>query len=239
MFLDIIEIIGNVYMIYILIFSVIIISVLIYFKKKNIELNHITIYEEKVETCKKTSSRQLLYIIAKRIMDIFLAIFAMIGFLPLFVASAISIKLEDGGTIIAKREIVGLNYKKICKYSFRTIRMECYKNQDSYEVKITKTGKFLRRTALDMLPVFYNVLIGNMSIVGLGNYNWKEYSNPADTKKMFQDCKPGVISAYVLDSEMFSASKEKRMLYDEYYYNNRSITLDLRIISNCIMRSFE
>src|SRR5215471_20236996 len=123
----------------------------------------------------------LLYFASKRCIDITLALFGIIVLMPVFLIIALCIKLDDGGSILHFREIIGKSGRRFFALKFRTM----IPNADTYLTKhpellqkfqqnmklehdprITRMGKFLRKTSLDELPQLFNVLVGQMSLVG-------------------------------------------------------------------------
>ncbi len=123
----------------------------------------------------------LLYYVIKRLLDIVLSISGIIVLMPVFVIIALCIKLDDGGPVLHFREIIGLHGHRFYALKFRTM----IRNADEFLAKhpellrkyqqnmkligdprITRVGKFLRKTSLDELPQLFNVLVGQMSLVG-------------------------------------------------------------------------
>jgi len=106
----------------------------------------------------------------KRVFDIFFSFFGLVVLSPIIIASAIAIKLEDGGPILYKAPRVGLSGISFIMYKFRTMVMNAENigpsSTSSNDIRITKTGRFLRKVKIDEIPQLLNVLTGNMSIVG-------------------------------------------------------------------------
>lgn len=106
----------------------------------------------------------------KRITDFFISFFALCAFAPVMMLVAIAIKLDSAGPIIFKQKRVGLNGQLFEIYKFRTMRTGTPDLPTDQMVKlpspITRTGAFLRKTSLDELPQLWNVITGQMSIVG-------------------------------------------------------------------------
>ena len=121
------------------------------------------------------------YKIAKRLMDIFGSAIAMILFSPVFLGTAIAIKLEDGGPVFYSGQRYGKDMKYFPMHKFRSMCIDAEKKTKSvlsdadknglaFKIKddprITKVGKFIRKTSMDELPQFWNVFKGQMSLVG-------------------------------------------------------------------------
>lgn len=104
----------------------------------------------------------------KRLFDIILAIFLIVLLIPIYIIIGLIIFLQDFGTPIFKQIRVGKNGKEFMFYKFRSMPLKT-PNVESHEkdkLKITPFGKFIRRTNLDELPQFFNVLKGDMSFIG-------------------------------------------------------------------------
>ena len=125
--------------------------------------------------------KPFLYKIAKRLFDILGSTVAMILFSPIFIGTAIAIKMEDGGPVFYSGQRYGKDMKYFPMHKFRsmcvdaekktgTVLTEADKNGLAFKIKddprITKVGKFIRRTSIDELPQFWNVFKGQMSLVG-------------------------------------------------------------------------
>ncbi len=109
--------------------------------------------------------------IFKRLIDIILSLIGSVVLLPIYAIVAIAIKLDSPGPVLFKQERVGIHKKPFTIYKFRTMRTDCPKdtpthllgNADSY---ITKLGSFLRKFSIDELPQIWNILKGDMTIIG-------------------------------------------------------------------------
>ena len=113
---------------------------------------------------------RIMYKFIKRLIDIIGSLIGLIVLSPVFVITAIAIKIESPGPIIFKQIRVGKNSETFCIYKFRSMRegtpilsTEEFTNATSF---ITKTGRFIRKTSIDELPQLINILKGEMSIVG-------------------------------------------------------------------------
>ena len=112
-----------------------------------------------------------MYGVLKRFFDIILSLVAIIVFSWLLIIIAIAIVVEDKGNILFKQKRIGKNKKEFYIYKFRTMKVSTPKDVpthllDNPESYITKIGGFLRKTSLDELPQLFNILKGDMSIVG-------------------------------------------------------------------------
>lgn len=106
----------------------------------------------------------------KRIFDILFSVFALIILLPVFLIISLIIKLSMAGPVLFVQPRIGINGKRFLLYKFRSMRVSDSSNIEIFEPgkldRITKFGKILRRTKMDELPQLYNVLKGDMSLVG-------------------------------------------------------------------------
>ena len=167
----------------------------------------------------------------KRSNDYILSLVAIIILSPVLAIVALLVRIKLGGPVIFKQQRPGLNEKIFTMYKFRTMTDE--RDADGNllpdEVRLTKFGKALRATSLDELPELFNILKGDMAIVGprpllvqyLPLYN-------AQQKK--RHCvRPG-ITGYAQINGRNSISWEEKFDYDIYYVANIAITLDISIL---------
>lgn len=178
--------------------------------------------------------------VVKRVFDIVFASVVML-FSPLvLIPVSIAIKLSSPGPILFKQKRTGYRGKEFTCYKFRTMKV----NKDSDlrqaskdDPRKTKVGDFLRKTSIDELPQFYNVLRGDMSIVGPRPHMVKhtqDYSKLIDKYMMRHTIKPG-ITGWAQVNGYRGQTKElwqmqKRVEYDVWYAENWNLALDLKII---------
>lgn len=174
---------------------------------------------------------------AKRFFDIVISIIALPFIILIGIPIAIAIKAEDGGSVFFLGPRYGKNMKKFKMFKFRSMKMNAkdIRNADgstynsAQDDRQTKVGKFLRKTSLDELPQFINVLKGDMSFIGprpspMGN----EATYTDYVKKKFQ-VRPG-ITGYNQALKRNSATLEERYKNDVYYAEHVSFGLDVKII---------
>ncbi|WP_019621863.1 undecaprenyl-phosphate glucose phosphotransferase [Amphritea japonica] len=180
------------------------------------------------------------HIVLKNTMDKILATLALIAFSPLMLAIAIMIKRESEGPVFFKQDRHGWDGKIIKVWKFRSMKVH-----DDAEVKqatkgdsrITEIGAFIRRTSIDELPQFINVLQGTMSLVGPRPHAVAHndyYSDKVNAYLSRHRIKPGItglaqISGFRGETETLD-KMEKRVEYDLAYINNWSLSLDLKIL---------
>jgi putative colanic acid biosynthesis UDP-glucose lipid carrier transferase len=188
--------------------------------------------------------------ILKRVFDIFLSIIVSVFILTwLFPILFIIIKIDSKGPLFFKQKRDGLNGKQFYCYKLRSMKVN--KEADvvsasKNDLRITKIGAFLRRSSLDELPQFFNVLIGNMSVVGPRphiNIQTKKYVNEVENYLLRNSIKPGItglaqISGY--RGEVIKKSDiENRVKLDIFYIENWSFFLDIKIISQTFISLFK
>ncbi len=179
---------------------------------------------------------RLVYDAAKRLMDISLSFVLMIISVLLYPFIYFAIKLDDGGPVFIIQERIGQNNKIVNVIKLRTMK----DNDDGKwptkdDERITKIGKFLRKTRIDELPQLWNVLRGDLSligprqdIVGLGN----ELKNSLPYYQMRNLIKPGLSGWAQINQDLPPHSLEEtreRLAYDFFYLKNRSLALDIEI----------
>ena len=128
------------------------------------------------------------YLKAKRVIDLVLSVLAAVILSPVFLILFIAIKLDTPGPIFFKQKRVGINKTHFNILKFRTMRIDTPKdtpthllgNPDQY---ITKVGKFLRKTSLDELPQIFNIIKGEMAIIGPRPALWNQYDLIAERDK--------------------------------------------------------
>jgi lipopolysaccharide/colanic/teichoic acid biosynthesis glycosyltransferase len=186
----------------------------------------------------------LLYHAMKRLLDITLSAIGILVLMPVFLAIAICIKLDDGGEILHFREIIGYQGRRFYALKFRTM----IPNADEYLAKhpelmkrylknmklerdprITRVGRFLRKTSLDELPQLFNVLIGQMSLVGPRMIHPSELPRYGQWAQKRLTVKPGITGLWQISGRQHISYTE-RVLLDMRYIDHRSLWLDLAIL---------
>lgn len=181
-----------------------------------------------------------MYLIIKRALDIIISLIGAIILLPLFLALIIAIKLDSKGPILFKQKRVGkkITYFNILK--FRTMRIDAPKDTpthllDNPEQYITKVGKFLRKTSLDELPQIFNILSGDMSIIGPRPALWNQYDLIAEREKYkANDVKPGLTGLAQINGRDELPIKDKAKL-DGEYVENINLWMDIKCFYGTIV----
>jgi Undecaprenyl-phosphate glucose phosphotransferase len=181
----------------------------------------------------------------KRLEDLTIAVIALSVTSPLLLLVAAAIKLDSKGPVLFKQRRAGFNGSLIEVWKFRSMYVDATDPDASHQtskddMRVTRVGRFIRRNSLDEFPQLYNVIRGEMSIVGPRPHALKTSvdGKPLDTiveEYAFRHrVKPGITGwAQVNDArgEMVSVDQvKKRVTYDLYYINNWSILLDIKII---------
>ncbi len=183
--------------------------------------------------------------IFKRVFDLLFSILIIVGILSwLMPIMALIIKWDSKGPLFFIQKRNGLNYKEFNCYKFRSMEFNDQYGLDlSLEdhFRITKVGKFIRKTSIDELPQFFNVLFGEMSVVGPRPHpisHNDRYALMADKFMVRHFVKPGITG--LAQSKGFRGEVEtdediiNRVKYDIFYMENWSILLDIKIILNTI-----
>lgn len=177
--------------------------------------------------------------ILKIILDYLVTILSLIILSPLIIILAVSIIITGNGPILYKQERTGLNGKSFLIYKFRSMNSEKEKGfvllSDINDKRLTQLGRFMRKHKFDEIPNFINVLKGDMSIVGPRPEQlfYIDQLIKIDPRyKNLQLIKPGITSWGQVKFGYASNVDEmiKRMEYDLFYLENRSLGFDLKII---------
>src|SRR3989344_7247332 len=194
---------------------------------------------------------------AKRVIDVFLATVLLVITSPIFVITALFIKLDSEGPVLAETPArVGKNGKLFRMYKFRSMiknahdtllhdkefkkLYEEYK-KSGYKLKgdprITRVGRFIRKYSFDEFPQFFNVLKGDMSIVGPRAYypdelrdQQKQYPNTKKAVNIVMSVKPGITGVWQVSGRS-AINFDKRIELDAKYALRRSIVFDMMIIA--------
>jgi len=178
----------------------------------------------------------------KRLLDIIISLLVLVCLSPVIVVCALLIRLGSSGPVFFIQERVGQQGKIFRMIKFRSMQVDAKKYEECpdslNDPRITKIGRFLRRTSLDELPQFVNVLKGGMSIVGprpempfiVAQYN--------DLHKERLKVKPGITGLWQISHQRGSSIHEN-IDYDLYYIENQSFTLDLAVILGTLYSTFK
>ncbi|MCZ8512548.1 undecaprenyl-phosphate glucose phosphotransferase [Paenibacillus filicis] len=182
----------------------------------------------------------------KRAFDIIFSLIAIIITSPLLILIAIGIKLTSPGEIIFKQERVGLNRRHFKMYKFRSMRVQTEETSNTQwttenDPRKTKFGSFLRKTSLDELPQFFNVLFGHMSVVGPRPerpYFVEQFKEEIPKYMVKHHIRPGITGWAQSNGFRGDTSIEERIKHDIFYIENWSFIFDIKIIWMTIMNGF-
>jgi len=185
----------------------------------------------------------------KRTFDIVFSLVALLFLMPLMFIIAISIKLTSVGPALFVQERYGLDGKKIGVYKFRSMKVmensATVVQASRNDSRVTGVGRFLRRTSLDELPQFINVLLGQMSVVGPRPHavaHNEFYRSQVSFYMLRHTVKPGITGWAQINGwrgETDTLEKmEKRIEYDLYYIRNWSLWFDIKIIVKTVFKGF-
>ncbi len=183
----------------------------------------------------KSKSNGLYCKLIKRFMDFLIAALSIIIFSPLLIILAIFVRVKLGGPVIFKQERPGLNGKVFKLYKFRTMTDAKDENGNLLddEYRLTSFGKKLRSTSLDELPELYNILKGDMSIVGPRPLLVKYLPLYSDEQKRRHDVRPGLTGLAQVSGRNAITWTEK-FNKDIEYVDNVSFGLDVSIFFKTI-----
>lgn len=186
------------------------------------------------------------YAAMKRVMDIAGAICAIILFSPIMMFSVIMIKLTSPGPLIFKQERVGLHNHTFMMYKFRSMDVQSpEKEKTKWTVKddprVTNFGKFMRKTSIDELPQLFNVLKGEMSLVGPRPerpFFVEKFKEEIPRYMIKHQVRPGLTGWAQVNGYRGNTSIRKRIEYDLYYIENWTLGLDVKILFLTIFKGF-
>ncbi len=175
----------------------------------------------------------------KRASDIVFSVLAMIILSPLYLALAIAVKISSPGPVFYSHERIGRNHKPFKIYKFRTMYVDSEQNGPALSKKddprITRVGKVMRKTRMDEIPQFYNVLKGDMSLVGPRperEFYIQQIVQKAPHYLHLLSVRPGITS---LGQVKYGYAENvdqmvERLKYDILYIENRSLLMDVKIL---------
>lgn len=173
----------------------------------------------------------MIYKYIKRILDIISSLLAIIILSPLLAVTAVLVKTKLGSPVLFKQERPGKDEKIFTLMKFRTMTDERDENGELLpdEVRLTKFGKFLRSTSIDELPELFNILKGDMSVIGprplLVEYI-PRYNEPQHRR---HEVRPG-LSGWAQVNGRNTVSWEDKFDMDVHYVDNYSFTMDVKIL---------
>ena len=187
----------------------------------------------------------MIYKIVKRLFDFFASLIASIITLPFFIIIAIAIKLDSKGPVFFIHHRVGKNGKALPILKFRTMVVgaenmikdftpEQKKEWETnfkleHDPRVTRIGHFLRKTSIDELPQLYNILAGQLSVVGPRPVTEEEIEKYGKNKDKILSVTPGLTGWWACNGRS-NIDYQERMELELYYVDHASLLLDLKII---------
>lgn len=185
--------------------------------------------------------RIIIYKIIKRVLDIGISLIGLTVLSPLLLIVSIAIKLESTGPVIFQQERLGLNGVVFKIYKFRSMCVGAEKAgvyETKGDVRVTKVGKFIRKTSIDELPQFLNIIKGDMSIIGprptLTYHPWPLGKYTEEHKRRF-NVRPGVTGWAQINGRK-EVPWNRRIDYDVEYVDNLSFGFDLKIFFKTLVK---
>lgn len=191
--------------------------------------------------------------VLKRLMDIVGSLVGLAVSIPVIAVVAIPLKLESPGPLFFRQKRVGLNGRYFYIYKLRSMYRDAEERKKELmaqneidglmfkitdDPRITRVGRFIRRTSIDELPQFFNVLRGDMSLVGTRPPTVDEYERYESHHKRRLSMKPGITGMWQVSGRSDIESFEEVVRLDVAYIDNWSLWLDIKIIFKTIMVVF-
>lgn len=198
----------------------------------------------KYKVRKVSPSKKQFYSFVKRTFDLLASLLAFIILVIPMLLLVLIIKLDSPGPAIYKQERLGKNGKPFTLYKLRSMRVDAEKNGAQWakdnDTRCTKFGKILRKCRLDELPQLFNIIRGDMSIVGPRPERACFYEQFAEYIEGFDQrlcVKPG-LTGYAQVCGGYDLKPEEKIVYDLEYIEKRSVLLDLSIICKTVLVVF-
>lgn len=184
--------------------------------------------------------------VVKRLMDIGGSLFAIVLFSPVMLFACAMIKLTSPGPLIYKQERVGLHNRTFMMYKFRSMEVQSKEaEKKAWTVKddprVTSFGKLMRKTSIDELPQLFNILKGDMSLIGPRPerpFFVEKFREEIPRYMVKHQVRPGLTGWAQVNGYRGNTSIRKRIEYDLYYIENWSIGLDIKILVMTFFKGF-
>lgn len=188
----------------------------------------------------------LLNMSMKRGVDIFGSLVGIVLFSPVMLLTVLAIKLTSPGPVIYKQERVGLHNRSFQMYKFRSMEVQAplsEKNQwtTPHDPRVTPIGKFIRRTSIDETPQFFNVLFGNMSLVGPRPerpFFVERFKEEIPRYMIKHQVRPGMTGWAQVNGFRGDTSITRRIEHDLYYIENWTLGFDFKILFLTVFKGF-
>lgn len=186
----------------------------------------------------------MMYLKLKRIIDIVLSLFGLIILSPFYLIIILAIKLESKGPILFKQKRIGINKSHFHILKFRTMRIDAPKDTpthllDDPDQYITRVGKFLRKTSLDELPQIWNILVGQMSIIGPRPALWNQFDLIAARDKYGANGVPPGLTGWAQINGRDELPIEVKAKLDGEYVDRIGLWMDIKCFFGTIVSVFK
>ena len=183
---------------------------------------------------------------AKRLVDIVVALIGLVVSSPVMLVSAIAVGCTSRGPIIFKQERIGLHNKPFKMYKFRTMKVQKPSTEENGwttrdDPRVTKVGRFLRRTSIDELPQLFNILKGDMSVVGPRPERpqfVEKFKEEIPRYMVKHQVRPGLTGWAQINGYRGDTSIKRRIEYDIFYIENWTMSFDIKIMFLTIFKGF-
>ena len=188
-------------------------------------------------------NNDLVYRFIKKIADLILSLIGIIALIPMFIIVSAAIKIEDGGSVFYKQPRITIGGKTFKLIKFRSMREEVgdiHVSVTENDERITKVGRFIRKFRIDEFPQLFNVLAGDMSLVGPRPEmveNVKAYSRDLPEFLYRQRMKAGITGLAQVYGRYNTSPKDK-LMYDLMYIEQANIWLDIKLILRTVLVLF-
>jgi len=214
---------------------------------KNLKVDYYELFP--VLSLQKTQLHNPIIKGVKRAFDVLFSLFVIVFLLSwLIPVLAILIKLESKGPVFFKQGRPGMDEKEFFCYKFRSMQVNGYteKEASKNDPRVTKMGKFMRKTSMDELPQFFNVLLGEMSVVGPRPHLWsqnKAYASKIKKYMVRHYVKPGITGLAQVKGFRGEIETDEDMVnrikLDVFYIENWSLIMDIKIIFQTVFNIFK
>ena len=182
----------------------------------------------------------------KRSVDLVGAVCAIIVFSPIMLVTAVAVKLSSPGPLIYTQERVGLHNRNFKMYKFRSMGVQSPKKERGAwtvpdDPRVTKVGKIIRKTSIDELPQLFNILKGDMSLVGPRPerpFFVEKFREEIPRYMIKHQVRPGMTGWAQINGYRGNTSIRKRIEYDLYYIENWTLGFDIKILFLTIFKGF-
>ena len=182
----------------------------------------------------------------KRIVDLAGALFGLIVFSPLMLVTALLIKITSPGPVLFSQERIGLHNRPFKMYKFRSMEVQDPGRERSqwttpHDPRVTPVGRFIRKTSIDEMPQFFNVLIGNMSLVGPRPERplfVEKFKEEIPRYMIKHQVRPGLTGGAQVNGYRGDTSITRRIEHDLYYIENWSLGFDFKIMFLTVFKGF-